>query len=110
MVIETSIGNYLQNLRKESKMSLRDVSDHIGIDVSMLSKIEHGKRQLQGHMLKGIAELFNLEYKELLINFINNKLEIEYGQLPYIEEALTFFLSNRTQEVLKTNKTKLINR
>lgn len=110
MVIETSIGNYLQNLRKERKMSLRDVADHIGIDVSMLSKIEHGERQLQGHMLKGIAELFNIEYKQLLINFINNKLEIEYGQLPYIDEALTFFLSNRTKEVLKTNKTKLNNR
>jgi hypothetical protein len=61
-------------------------------------------------MLKGIAELFNLEYKELQINFINNKIEIEYGKLPFIEEALTFFLSNRTKEVLKTNKTKLYNR
>lgn len=43
MVIETSIGNYLQNFRKERKVSLRAVADHIGIDVSMLNKIEHGE-------------------------------------------------------------------
>jgi transcriptional regulator with XRE-family HTH domain len=52
MVIKPSIGNYLQNLRKERKLSLRKVADHIGIDVSMLSKIEHGERQLQNHMLR----------------------------------------------------------
>jgi cytoskeletal protein RodZ len=31
MVIEASIGNYLQNLRKERKISLREVADHIDI-------------------------------------------------------------------------------
>ncbi len=107
MVIQNNIGYYLQSVRKEKNMSLKEVANHIGIDSSMLSKIEHGESQLQGYMLKGVAELFNLENKEVIINLINNKLEIEYGQLSFIEEALTFFLSNRTKKVLKTNKTKL---
>jgi transcriptional regulator with XRE-family HTH domain len=92
MVIETSIGNYLQNLRKERKMSLRDVADHIGIDVSMLSKIEHGERQLQTHMIKPIADLFNLKYRELQIQFLNQKINQDYGNEPYLKETLEQYL------------------
>jgi transcriptional regulator with XRE-family HTH domain len=95
MVIETSIGNYLQNLRKERKMSLKDVADHIGIDVSMLSKIEHGERQLQTHMIEPIADLFNLKYKELQIQFLNQKIKSEFGGEPFIEEAVSQFLNER---------------
>jgi transcriptional regulator with XRE-family HTH domain len=102
-------GEYLLELRTKAGFSQKKVSDKLGIDISLLSKIEHGERQIQGHMLKGISELFNLEYKELQISYLNNKIELEYGKLPFIEEALSFFLSNRSKEV-KTNKTNLYNR
>jgi transcriptional regulator with XRE-family HTH domain len=89
MVIETSIGNYLQNLRKERKMSLRDVADHIGIDVSMLSKIEHGERQIQSYMLRGFCDLFKLEYKKVQIEYLNYKIENEYKDEPFLKDAVT---------------------
>ena len=92
MVIETSIGSYLQNLRKERKMSLRDVADHIGIDVSMLSKIEHGERQLQSHMLKPISNLFNIDFKDFQIRYLNQKMEQEFGGQPYLKESLKIYL------------------
>ena len=88
MVIETSIGNYLQNLRKERKMSLRDVADHIGIDVSMLSKIEHGERQLQTHMLKDLCEIFEIDYKIMQIQLLNQKMNEQFGEEPYFNEAI----------------------
>jgi transcriptional regulator with XRE-family HTH domain len=88
MIGERSIGNYLQNLRKERKMSLRRVADHIGIDVSMLSKIEHGERQLQSHMIEPIAQLFEIDYKTIQIQFINQKIEFEYGDEPFFQEAI----------------------
>ncbi len=92
MVIETSIGNYLQNLRKERKMSLRDVADHIGIDVSMLSKIEHGERQLQTHMLKDLCQIFAIDYKMMQIQLLYQKIENEYGDEPFINEALQLLI------------------
>jgi transcriptional regulator with XRE-family HTH domain len=92
MIIETSIGSYLQNLRKERKMSLRDVADHIGIDVSMLSKIEHGERQLQSHMLKPISNLFNIDFKDFQIRYLNQKMEQEFGGQPYLKESLKIYL------------------
>ncbi len=88
MVIEPSIGNYLQNLRKERKLSLRKVADHIGIDVSMLSKIEHGERQLQNHMLKGISEIFELDYRKLQIDYLSSRIKNEFGEEPFLKEVV----------------------
>jgi transcriptional regulator with XRE-family HTH domain len=42
-----SNGNDLQYLRKERKMSLRDITDYIGIGASMFSINEHENRQIQ---------------------------------------------------------------
>ncbi len=88
MVIETSIGNYLHKLRKERKLSLRDVADQIGIDVSMLSKIEHGERQLQSHMLKRIAEIFNVDFQSLQMSYLSTKIRNEFGNEPYLKEVV----------------------
>ncbi len=88
MVIEPSIGNHLQNLRKERKLSLRKVADHIGIDVSMLSKIEHGERQLQNHMLKGISEIFELDYRKLQIDYLSSRIKNEFGEEPFLKDVV----------------------
>lgn len=92
MVIEPSIGNYLQNLRKERKLSLRKVADHIGIDVSMLSKIENGERQIQAYQLRRIAEFFNVEFRQLQIEFLMQRIHIEYGDQPFFKESLERYL------------------
>ena len=92
MVIEKSIGNYLQNLRKERKLSLREVADHIGIDISMLSKIENGERQIQAYQLSRIAEFFNVEFRQLQIEFLMQRIHIEYGDQPYLKESLERYL------------------
>lgn len=92
MKFDIEIGSYLQQLRKERKMSLREVAEHVGIDVSMLSKIEHGERQLQAHMIKPIAELFNLKFRDLQIQFLNQKIMQEFGGEPYLKESLQFIL------------------
>ncbi len=92
MVIEPSIGNHLQNLRKERKLSLRKVADHIGIDVSMLSKIENGERQIQAYQLSRIAEFFNVEFRQLQIEFLMQRIHIEYGDQPFLKESLERYL------------------
>lgn len=94
MKSDIEIGSYLQNLRKERKMSLREVADHVGIDISMLSKIEHGERQLQSHMIASIADLFEIDYKSIQMQFLNQRIIDEYGQEPYLKETLEQYLSN----------------
>lgn len=82
-------GVYIHELRSKHRYSLKIVADKLGIDISLLSKIEHGERQLQGHMLQPLAELFVLDFKELQIQFLNQKIENEFGNEPYYFESLT---------------------
>jgi transcriptional regulator with XRE-family HTH domain len=85
-------GNYIHNLRKEKKYSLKIVADKLGVDISLLSKIENGERQLQSHMLNGLSELFDLDYKEMQIQLLNQRIENEYGNEPYLKETLEKYL------------------
>lgn len=71
--IEKSIefGAYIHGLRKEKKYSLKIVANKLGIDISLLSKIENGERAIQSYMLNGLSELFNLDYKKIQIQLLN---------------------------------------
>ena len=91
-------GTYIHGLRKEKKYSLKIVADILGIDISMLSKIENGERQLQSHMLNGLSELFDLDYKEMQIQLLNQKIENEYGDEPFINEALQMYLTKKIKK------------
>jgi transcriptional regulator with XRE-family HTH domain len=68
------------------------VADHIGIDISMLSKIEHGERQIQAYQLSRVAEFFNIEFRQLQIEFLMQRIHIEYGDQPYLKESLERYL------------------
>jgi transcriptional regulator with XRE-family HTH domain len=89
-VMETPIefGTYIHGLRKEKKYSLKIVADKLGIDISLLSKIENGERQLQSHMLNGLSELFDLDYKEIQIQLLNQKIDEQFGKEPFYKEAI----------------------
>lgn len=87
-------GTYIHDLRKAKKYSLKIVADKLGVDISLLSKIENGERQLQSHMLNGLSELFNLDYKEIQIQLLNQRIENEFGNEPYLKETLVYYLEN----------------
>ena len=90
-------GTYIHGLRKEKKYSLKIVADKLGIDISLLSKIEKGERQLQSYMLNGLSELFDLDYKEMQIRLLNYKIENEFGNEPFIHEALQMYLTDKSK-------------
>jgi transcriptional regulator with XRE-family HTH domain len=95
MKSDIEIGSYLQNLRKERKMSLREVADHVGIDISMLSKIEHGERQIQAYQLSSIAEYFNVDFRQLQIEFLMQRIHLDYGDQPFLKESLKKYLQEK---------------
>ena len=85
-------GTYIHGLRKEKKYSLKIVADKLGIDISLLGKIENGDRQLQSHMLNGLSELYDLDYKEMQIQLLNQRIENEFGDEPFLKETLVYYL------------------
>ena len=81
-------GTYIHGLRKEKKYSLKTVADKLGIDISMLSKIERGDRQLQSHTLRDLCEIFEIDYKMMQIQLLNQKMNMQFGEEPYFNEAI----------------------
>lgn len=88
-----NFGDYLHQLRIKHQLPQKVVADKLGIDISLLSKIEHGERFVQAHMLIGIAELFELDYRTLQIQFLNQRMEEEYGDEPFFRESLQHYLN-----------------
>jgi hypothetical protein len=43
-------------------------------------------------MLKPISEMFKLNYKEIQIQFLHQKIQDEYGKEPYLKETLESYL------------------
>ena len=70
----TSFGEHLRNLRENKSLTLKNVSDQIGIDTSLLAKIERNERQPTKHIIKQVAEFFKCNEQELLNNFLSDQI------------------------------------
>ena len=99
--IRVDMGKYLHELRLSHGYSLKKVADYLNIDISLLSKIEHGERHLQRRMLQGIADIFKLDHRELQIRFLNERIEEEFGDEPYLIESLTIYLNGKEKRQIK---------
>jgi transcriptional regulator with XRE-family HTH domain len=69
-----SFGEHLRALREEISLSLREVADQIGIDPSLLAKIERNERQPTKHLIKQIASFFKKDEKELQNEFLSDQI------------------------------------
>lgn len=69
-----SIGEEIRRLRINQGLPLRKVSAILDIDQSILSKIERGERKATRDQIIQIARIFNVDEKELLINYLSDKV------------------------------------
>src|SRR4051812_31397952 len=81
-------GALISAQRKLKNLPLRKVAAALDIDTSTLSKIEKGERSASSKMIPVIAALFGLDFKELQIRYLSQKLTDEFGEEPYFDEVL----------------------
>ena len=84
--MENSFGETIRKLREEQNLLLRELSAKLEIDASLLSKIETNSRFAKKELVKKIAKVFNLDYKELLIIWFSDKIVNELKDVDNIEE------------------------
>ena len=68
-----TLGNQLRSLRESAELSLREVAGQIGIDTSLLGKIERNERQPTKEQIKQIAVFFKLDEKILVREFLSDQ-------------------------------------
>lgn len=60
-----SFGELIRTLREDNDLTLKFVSEEIGIDTSLLAKIERNERQPTKQIIKELAHYFKVEEKDL---------------------------------------------
>jgi transcriptional regulator with XRE-family HTH domain len=89
-----SFGSYLKQVREKKSIPQRKVAHRLDIDTSTLSKIELGERQISISMIKGLADALGLNYRDLQIKFISEKILHDFNDQPFVKEALIELLKN----------------
>ncbi len=97
-----SFGEHLRTLRTKMELPLREVASHLGIDPSLLAKIERSERQPTKQLIKDVANYFHVNEKELQNEFLSD--QIAYKIID--EEADLEILKAAEQKVyyLKTHR------
>jgi transcriptional regulator with XRE-family HTH domain len=96
------LGELILDQRTKFGYSQKYVAQKLGIDISLLCKIEHGERKVQGRMLKEISELFDLSYEKLQIEFLSKKILTEFSKEPFIIDAMENCISCLTKNKQKS--------
>ena len=68
-----TLGERLRILREEAKLSLREVATEIGIDTSLLGKIERNERQPTKEHIKQVAAFFKFDEKLLIKEYLSDQ-------------------------------------
>ena len=74
MKTEKTFGDKIKNLREEKKLTLREVSEYLNIDTSMLGKIEKNNRKPTKQLIAKFSTLFNVSEKDLTIEFLSDSV------------------------------------
>jgi len=98
----TTFAEQVRTLREEAKLSLREVAEKIGIDTSLLGKIERNERQPTKEQIKQVAKYFKLDEKEMLKENLSD--QIAYKILEEDADLDTLKVAEKKVQYLKTKQ------
>jgi len=85
---ELTFGEYLRLRREELSLPLRKVASYPDIDTSTLSKVERGERPASKDYLKPLAEILNLDLKDIQTKYIADKITKDFEGLEHVQSGL----------------------
>lgn len=83
-----NFGLTLRKLRDESGVPLRVVAAAVGIDSTMVSKLERGERFPTEEQIKQFSIYFRVSAEDLAARAIADKFIMHYGEHPAAEKAI----------------------
>jgi len=99
-----SIGEEIRKLREDRGLPLRKIAAELDIDQSILSKIERGERKASKEQIIQIAKIFNVDEKELLINYLSDRVlydlieeDLASDVLKVAEKKIKYRTKNRNE-------------
>jgi transcriptional regulator with XRE-family HTH domain len=100
--IVSSFGEHLRSLREHKHLSLREVATAIGIDTSLLGKIERDERQPTRELIKLVAKFYKFDENKLIREHLSDQLA--YKIIEADADIEIFKVAEQKIEYLKTKK------
>jgi transcriptional regulator with XRE-family HTH domain len=97
-----TFAEQIRTLREAAHLSLREVAEEIGIDTSLLGKIERSERQPTKEQVKQVAKYFKLDEKDLLKEYLSD--QFAYKIIEEEADLDTLKVAERKVEYLKTKQ------
>lgn len=72
-----SFGEIIKSFRQEKELPLRAVAKEIGIDTSMLGKLEKNERRPSKDLIKKLSKYYNTDEQDLLIALMSDNVANE---------------------------------
>jgi transcriptional regulator with XRE-family HTH domain len=97
-----TIGELIREAREKKGLLLRQVASYLEIDQALLSKIERGERKATRENIIKLASFLGLNEKELLVQFLSEKIAYDLQDEDVAKEALK--VAEKKVEYLKRHK------
>lgn len=95
-----SFGERLRLLREKKQLSLREVANELGIDTSLLGKIERDERQATKEQIKYVSKFFGIKEKFLIQENLSDQLAYKIIEADLDQRVLR--VAEQKIEYLKT--------
>jgi transcriptional regulator with XRE-family HTH domain len=83
-----TFGELIRQLREHHGFPIRKVAAELDIDPSTLSKIERNERSANREHIKKLSDLFQVDEKDLLINYLSDRITYELIDEEFPNEVL----------------------
>ena len=90
----TERGKKIKEMREKRKLLLRQVAAHLECDTALISKVEHGERNLSRDQIEKLSTLFKIESEELITLWLADKVINLVGGDPLGEQGVKKALNN----------------
>ena len=98
----STFGEQLRTLREQAHLSLREVASDIGMDTSLLGKIERNERQPTREQIKQVAKFFKTDEKTLYKEYLSD--QFAYRIIEDEADLDTLKVAEKKVEYLKKQK------
>lgn len=99
--INSELGQYLRELRKDKCQTLHQVSIGTDIDSPLLSKLERGERLPTAEQIRKIAKYYKVPESELKVKATAEKIIKEFGVNDTTYEAANLVMEQLTPYIKK---------
>jgi transcriptional regulator with XRE-family HTH domain len=83
-----NLGEIIKARRTEDKISLKQMSNYLGISESMLSRIENGERRFSEENLSKVSKYLKISEREIKVYWILDDIKTKFSNNSNFPEAI----------------------